>query len=203
MSVAEETGSIPKPGRRWRRRLKRAAITFVVLVALLVGGLTYAFKVSGLEINTPNGVNVIMARKPIPGPPPEAAQAVLSSLRSLQEGSPQDFGGSTYDHDEERVVVNVATARGEELVAGLPVPDTVEVFVRTDAMSVADRRRITEVAFEEIDQIWGAGYDVLNDRVYLESSSISPGLLGRVKELFGTDDVVVMWEPFSEPPRLL
>lgn len=170
---------------------------------MVVGGLTYAFQVSGLEINTFSGVNVIIAREPIPGPPPPAAQSLMSQLRDLMESNPRDFGAAGYDFGEDRVVVNLATARGEQLYEELTVPQGVDVYVRKDAMSADERHRITSLAFDEIDEIWGAGYEPVKDRIYLETNSISPGMLGRVKKLFGTEDVAILWEPLAEPPRLL
>lgn len=174
----------------------------MVFVALLFGGLTYAVRVSGLELPTPSGVPLVLVETPIGGPMPASDRSLYSRAFELAEEHPRDLGHPGYDWRRNRVVVNVATSRGEQLGSELEALDETHARVRVGALSVADVDRITEIALDQVDPVFATGYDGVNDRVVLRTNRIR-GVLGRVSELFDPGEVAVVYNPFEEPPRMM
>lgn len=174
------------------------------LVGLLsiAAGLGYAFRVSGLEVSTPSGVDLIIAREPtgvVPGP---AEDAALDAATRLAEENVSDFGYPAYDSDARRVVVNIATSRGSRLFDATSLPRGARLRIRQGAHSVEVLDRIQAELLDSGD-FFATSADGLNDRVIASSNDVTPVLLTRTEARFGPDVVAILWEPFAEPPRLM
>ena len=78
----------------------------MVFVALLFGGLTYAVRVSGLELPTPSGVPLVLVETPIGGPMPASDRFLYSQAFELAEEHPRDLGHPDYDWRTEGRVKN-------------------------------------------------------------------------------------------------
>ena len=174
-------------------------VTLLVLLLVVVVGGFYAYKVSGLEVPTPYGVHVVLVNEPTGDAPPAAERAALQVLEGLAEENIDDLGYPDYDRDHDRVVVNLATAAGERIFAGMTRPDGVTFFVRHHAHSVSDFDRLTTLLLERVDSIHESSVDSINDRLEVTSTSISPGVLEKVGELAGSTGVAVRWAPFEQP----
>ncbi|HSV39513.1 MAG TPA: hypothetical protein VLI04_12215, partial [Nocardioidaceae bacterium] len=144
-----------------------------------------------------NGVNVIFIEEPVNGPPSAANAALNSAMRTLSEENPDDFGYPDYNTQDKVLYVNLATPRGEELYAGLKIPEGARVVVRKGAHSITELDAITRKAYDVIPEFYEGSIDGKNDRVVMTSPSVSRDLLRRVKEHFGPDLVAVRWQPFG------
>lgn len=197
--MSELEAPFMKRGRRIT--LRRVAIGCLVGLISIAAGLGYAFRVSGLEVRTPNGVNLIIAREPTGAAPGPAEDAALDAATRLAEENVSDFGYPGYDSDARRVVVNIATSRGRRLFEATSLPSGARLRIRQGAHSVEVLDRV-QVQLLDSDDFFSTSADGLNDRIVARSDDVTPGLLTRTEGRFGPDVVAILWDPFAEPPRL-
>lgn len=190
------------PGKRCvRRALRRTAIGGLVASLAIAAGLGYAFRVSGLEVPTPNGVNLIIAVGPTGAPPGPAEDAALDAATRLAEENASDFGYPAHDSEARRVVVNIATSRGRRLFEAASLPCGARLKIREGAHSVEVLDRV-QVQLLDSDDFFAISADGLNDRIVARSNDVTPGLLTRTKDRYGPELVAILWYPFAESPRL-